>query len=74
VAVRDLTWNEHANLLNNVYPKIIAENSFQNFEMFYVPPDFSMIIGLLPPHVRFNAVINPLCVNRQVDFDGRSRS
>lgn len=42
--VRDLTWSEHANLLNAVYPKIISERSYTNFEMFYVPPDFQRII------------------------------
>lgn len=42
--VRDITWNEHANVLNNIYPKIISERSYDNFEMFYVPPDFQRII------------------------------
>lgn len=43
--VRDLTWTQHASVLNQVYPKIISENTFNNFQMAYVPPDFGEIIS-----------------------------
>jgi hypothetical protein len=56
--VRDLTWTQHASVLNQVYPQIIASNKFQNFQMYYVPPDLNQIISIFPSSLISNLTVS----------------